>query len=181
MARKLISDTRSGVMDNLAALIEPAIPALRRYAWALLRDHDAADDLVQDTLEHAVRRWNLRRQDGDVRSWLFSIEHNLFVSAKRRWARRGVQVGLDEARAVPGAASPEQQVGIGDLLAGLDALPSDQRSAILLVGVEGLSYAQAAQALGVPVGTLMSRLSRGRERLQAYLETGQVPRLRRVK
>ncbi|ACL57705.1 RNA polymerase sigma factor [Methylobacterium nodulans] len=168
-------------MDELTALIAPHIPALRRYAWALLRDCDAADDLVQDTLEHAVRRWHLRRQDGDVRGWLFTIEHNLFVSFRRRWARRGVHVSLDEALAVPGAPGAEEQIGMGDLLAGLDVLPTEQRSAILLVGVEGLSYTQAARALAIPVGTLMSRLSRGRERLQAYLDTGQLPRLRRVK
>ncbi|WP_336490612.1 RNA polymerase sigma factor [Methylobacterium nigriterrae] len=168
-------------MDDLAALIEPHIPALRRYAWAMLHDPDAADDLVQDTLEHAVRRWQLRRQEGDVRGWLFTIEHNLFVSLKRRWARRGLHVSLDEALAVPGATAAEEQINMGDLLAGLDRLSIEQRSALLLVGVEGLSYAQAAQVLGIPVGTLMSRLSRGRERLQAYLDTGQAPRLRRVK
>jgi len=168
-------------MDELAAQIEPHIPALRRYAWALLHDHDTADDLVQDTLEHAVRRWHLRRQDGDVRGWLFTIEHNLFVSFRRRWARRGVHVSLDEALAVPGAPGAEDHLGMGDLLTGLGLLPTEQRSALLLVGVEGLSYAQAAQVLGIPVGTLMSRLSRGRERLQAYLDTGQPPHLRRVK
>src|SRR3954451_10877502 len=98
-------------MDEIAAAIKPHIPALRRYAWALLRDGDAADDLVQDTLEHAVRRWHLRRRNGDLRAWLFTIEHNLFVSCLRRWSRRGLRVSLDEASSVIGDAGPDGRVG----------------------------------------------------------------------
>jgi len=71
-------------MDEIAALLEPHIPALRRYAWALLRDGDAADDLVQDCLERALARWRLRRRDGNLRAWLFTIQRNLFLSGLRR-------------------------------------------------------------------------------------------------
>src|SRR3954465_6726724 len=110
-------------MDEIAAAIEPHIPALRRYAWALLRDGDAADDLVQDTLEHAVRRWHPRRRNGDLRAWLFTIEHNLFVSCLRRWSRRGLRVSLDEASGVIGDTGPDSRVELSDVLAGLDALP----------------------------------------------------------
>lgn len=168
--------------DEIAALLEPHIPALRRYAWALLRDDDAADDLVQDTLERAVSRWHLRRRNGDLRAWLFTIEHNLFVSCIRKWSRRGVRVGLDEA-AVTAAREPDQdsRMGLRDVLAGLDRLPDEQREVLLLVGVEDLSYEEAARVLGVPIGTVMSRLSRGRERLRIFLETGRSPNLRRVK
>jgi DNA-directed RNA polymerase specialized sigma24 family protein len=81
-------------MDHLAPLIEPHIPALRSYACALLHDRDDADDLVQCTLEHAVRGWHLRRPEGDVSVWLFTVEHNLFVSLRRRRARRGAHLAL---------------------------------------------------------------------------------------
>src|SRR5205085_5134439 len=123
--------------DEIADLIEPHIPALRRYAWALLRNDDAADDLVQDTLERAVSRWHLRRRNADLRAWLFAIEHNLFVSCIRKWSRRGVRVELDEA-AVAAAREPDQEgrMVLRDVLAGLDRLPDEQREVLLLVGVE---------------------------------------------
>lgn len=82
-------------MDELAALLEPQIPSLRRYAWALLRSEEAADDLVQDTLERAISRWHLRRRDGDLRAWLFTVQRNLFLTAMRQRARRGPHVGTD--------------------------------------------------------------------------------------
>jgi RNA polymerase sigma factor (sigma-70 family) len=167
--------------DEIAALIEPHIPALRRYAWALLRDDDAADDLVQDTLERAIARWHLRPRDGNMRAWLFAIEHNLFVSCIRRWSRRGVHVGMDEAAALCAGAPQEASSAMRDVLAAIDALPEEQRTTLLLVGVEDLSYEEAAHVMGVPIGTVMSRLSRGRERLRLLLETGRSPALRRVK
>ena len=83
-------------MADAEALLEPLIPALRRYAYALVRDHDAADDLVQDTLERALSRWTLRRRDGDLRAWLFTIQRNLHGSALRHGQRRGAHVELDE-------------------------------------------------------------------------------------
>ena len=168
--------------DEIAALIEPHIPALRRYAWALLRDDDAADDLVQDTLERSLSRWHLRRREGNLRACLFAIEHNLFVSRIRRWSRRGIRVGVEEAEASVGAeVDPEGRLALRDVLAGLDRLPQEQREVLLLVGVEDLSYDEAAQVLGIPLGTVMSRLSRGREKLRVYLETGRAPNLRRIK
>ena len=93
-------------MDEIAALIEPHIPALRRYAWALLRDHEAADDLVQDCLERAVARWRLRRSDGDLKAWLFAIQHNLFIDALRRRRREGLKVELEHAAEI---AAPGQE------------------------------------------------------------------------
>ena len=154
-------------MDEIAALLEPQIPALRRYAWALLRDREAADDLVQDTLERARRRWRLRRRDGDLRAWLFTIQRNLFLNAVRQRSRRGPQVGVEalDAGRAPGA-SRTATLGTRDVLAGLDALPEEQRSVLLLVGVEDLSYEEAAQVLGVPLGTVMSRLSRARAEIE---------------
>ena len=169
-------------MDEIASLLEPQIPTLRRYAWALLRDHEAADDLVQDTLERAISRWSQRRREGDLRAWLFTIQRNLFLNGVRQRRTRGTQVGeeaLNDLEA-PGA-SPESRSGLHDILAGLDALSEEQRSLLLLVGVEDLSYEEAAQALGIPLGTVMSRLSRARARLRDFMEHGRSTVLRRVK
>ena len=168
-------------MADAEALLEPLIPALRRYAYALLRDHDAADDLVQDTLERALSRWALRRSDGDLRAWLFTIQRNLYVSALRQGQRRGAHVELDEATTPSTAAQQQSGIEVQDILATLDQLPEEQKSLLLLVGVEDFSYDDAARIMGVPLGTVMSRLSRGRQRLRALLETGRTTLLRRVK
>jgi RNA polymerase sigma factor (sigma-70 family) len=169
-------------VNDVASLVEPHIPSLRRYAWALLRDDQAADDLVQDCLERAISRWYLRRRDGNLRAWLFAILHNLFISSRRTLARRGPHDPIDELANPPAAAGDPEQAAIWrDVLGALDALPEDQRAVILLVAVEDLSYADAARALGVPIGTVMSRLSRGRERLRRYIEGERPAALRRVK
>jgi RNA polymerase sigma-70 factor (ECF subfamily) len=168
-------------LDEIASLLEPQIPGLRRYAWALLRDGEAADDLVQDTLERAISHWNQRR-DGDLRAWLFAIQRNLFINGLRRRKARGTHVGEEALNDVPAPGmSPESHAGLHDVLKGLDALPEEQRSILLLVGVEDLSYEQAAQVLDIPLGTVMSRLSRARARLRAFMETGRGAALRRVK
>lgn len=169
-------------MDQRAALIEPLIPGLRRYARAWLRDESLADDLVQDCLERAIGSW--RRRHGDaVRPWLYAILHNLLVDHSRRAARRGTLVSIDVADGKELSVAPEQSAGIdhGDLMRSLDALPPDQRAAILLVSVEDLSYFEAAAIVNVPIGTLMSRLARGRDRLAGLLGAGERPKLRRVK
>lgn len=169
-------------MDEIAARLEPHIPALRRYAWALRRDHEGADDLVQDCLERAVGRWRMRRHDGDLRAWLFAILHNVFIDATRRRRREGLSVELSHAEELPAhGIEQEDRMAMRDILSCLDTLPLEQRAVILLVGVEDLSYDEAARVLGVPIGTVMSRLSRGRERLRGLLGTDQAPRLRRVK
>ncbi|MCB8823060.1 sigma-70 family RNA polymerase sigma factor [Microvirga rosea] len=169
-------------MDEIAALLEPLIPSLRRHAWALLRDSEMADDLVQDTLERAITRWASRKRDGNLKPWLFAIQHNLFIDRVRRQNRRGVQVGTEELGELASPdASPEEHTGLHDVLAALDSLPEEQRSVMLLVSVEDLSYEDAAKALAIPVGTVMSRLSRARERMRRYLETGRATVLRRVK
>ena len=168
--------------DTTAAAIEPHIPALRRYAWALLREREAADDLVQDCLERAVSRWHLRRRDADLRAWLFAIQRNLFVSGLRSHNRRGGVAGLDEAADQPSPeAAPDRHLMARDALTLLGHLPEEQRSLLLLVGVEDLSYGDAARVFGVPVGTIMSRLSRARERLRRLIDQGEPVALRRVK
>jgi RNA polymerase sigma-70 factor (ECF subfamily) len=168
--------------EAMAALIEPHIPGLRRFAWALLRDAEAADDLVQDCLERAVSRWHLRRQEGSTKAWLFAILHNLFVSGRRGAARRGPSLPLHEVGAGgpvladPAAATAaEGRLLWLDVLAALEALPEEQRAVLLLVGVEDFSYEAAARLTGVPIGTVMSRLSRGRERLRRLLDGEEAP------
>jgi RNA polymerase sigma factor (sigma-70 family) len=169
-------------MDEIAALIEPHIPALRRYAWALLRDGEAADDLVQDCLERAVARWRSRRRDGDLKAWLFAIQHNLFIDGLRRKRRELLRVDEDLSGIAEPGIEQESRAALRDILACLDALPVEQRSVVLLVGVEDLSYEEAARVLAIPIGTVMSRLSRGREKLRRMLDGGGVqPVLRRVK
>ena len=158
-------------MASIAAL-EPLIPALRRYASAMLRDRDLADDLVQDCLERAIGQWDSRRQEENTRQWVFAIAHNLIANRLRQQARRGTHLDIadvaESALMVP--APQEHRVRHGELMAALAALPEEQRSVLLLVSVEELSNAEAARALGIPIGTVMSRLSRGRERLQRALD-----------
>lgn len=167
-------------MPKAALWIESHIPALRRYAWALVRRSDAADDLVQDCLERALSRADTFRAEGEMRAWLFSILHNLFVSERRRAARRRL-VGLDEAPEIAVSGGQESAVRMREVFAAIEILPDEQRAVLLLVGVEDLSYDEAARVLDVPVGTVMSRLSRGRERLRRALADKPHERLRVVR
>lgn len=158
-------------MKDMLLQGEPLIPALRRYARALVRNRANADDLVQDCLERAVSRWYQRR-DGDVRAWLFTILHNLAVSQFRQSATRGRHVPIDETNEADfgEAAGQERKLMCQDVLNELARLPEDQRAVLLLIAVEDLSYSDAAKVLSIPVGTVMSRLSRARERLQQEIE-----------
>ncbi|TWB63288.1 sigma-70 family RNA polymerase sigma factor [Nitrospirillum viridazoti] len=160
-------------MNDMMLLIEPLIPPLRRYARALVKDHATADDLVQDCLERAITRWHQRRQDGDARTWLFTILHNLAVSHMRQNRRRGSHVtlddGVDEAM-IARPATQEDALHHADVMQALQTLPEDQRSVLLLVSVEDLTYAEAARVLDIPIGTVMSRLARAREKLLQKME-----------
>jgi RNA polymerase sigma factor (sigma-70 family) len=158
-------------MNDMLLQVEPLIPALRRYARALMRNPASADDLVQDCLERAVSRWHQRRE-GNTRAWLFTILHNLAVNQFRQSATRGKHVTIDETNENDFGqdAVQEQKLMYRDVLNKLAKLPEDQRTVLLLVAVEDLSYAEAAKVLNIPIGTVMSRLSRARERLQQDLE-----------
>jgi RNA polymerase sigma-70 factor, ECF subfamily len=147
--------------------IEAEIPRLRRYARALTRDLIAADDLVQECLTRALSKLHLWQQGTDLRAWLFTILHNQYINHVRRTAREGTAVGLSEREPLL-ARAPHQgsQLELRDLERAIAKLPRTQRSVILLVGLEGMSYGEVATALGVPVGTIRSRLSRGREALR---------------
>lgn len=158
-------------MDDMLAQVEPMIPALRRYARGLVRDVETADDIVQDCLEKIVGNWHRRRND-DPRSWMFAILHNLAVNKIRQMQRRGKNVPIEDVPATndTGAPTQEQTVFSHDVIAAIERLPHDQRSILLLISVEDLTYAEAAEVLGVPIGTVMSRLSRAREQLRILLE-----------
>lgn len=156
------------------------IPRLRRYARALVGDRMLADDLVQDTLERALAKYHLWRPGSDLRAWLFSIMHSVFVNQVR--ARKPLAAALDDNRDRSAAAEGAERLEIRDLEVALAQLPEEQRAVVLLVGLEELSYADAARALGVPIGTVMSRLARGRERLRQLMSGARAtPTLKVVK
>ncbi|HXH04222.1 MAG TPA: RNA polymerase sigma factor [Candidatus Competibacteraceae bacterium] len=145
------------------------IPRLRRYARALVGERAAADDLVQDTLERAWNKFSLWRRGGDLRAWLFGIMHNLYVDQRRK-AALPTQPLDDEALAVPTRAAQSDPLEVHDLENALRALPDEQREILLLVALEQMTYEEVARTLGIPLGTVMSRLSRGRAKLRALLE-----------
>lgn len=160
--------------------LQAQVPRLRRYARALTGNREAADDLTQDTLERA---WNKRGLWDDqpvadasappsLRAWLYTVMHNVFINSTRR--KRPVEslddLAQPEAALGAAAASAETHAALRDLQRALLQLSDEQREVVLLVGLEQLTYAEAAQALGVPIGTVMSRLSRGRERLRDLLD-----------
>jgi len=156
--------------------IEATIPALRRYARALTHNADIADDLVQDTLVRALRSEHLFH-GGDVRSWLYTILTNLNRNRLRSLARRPTLTPIDDNDA-PDMAGPE--AGGRDVERALGSLADDQRAALLLVVLEGMTYREVAEIQGVPIGTVMSRLARARVQIKSYLD-GERPVLRRVK
>jgi RNA polymerase sigma-70 factor (ECF subfamily) len=158
-------------VDSRAILAE--MPRLRRYARAMLGDRAAADDLVQDTLERAWSRFAQWRPGSDLRAWLFGIMHNLRVDQLRRGGLPTHSLD-DEAGDVPTRATQSDQLEVMDLESALRQLPDEQREVLLLVALEEMSYAEIAAALGIPIGTVMSRLSRGRERLRQIME-GRMP------
>ena len=172
--------TQQGIAGDIAA----EIPRLRRYAHVLLRDSIAAEDLVQDSLERAISRQTLFQPGTNLRAWLFTIMHNLHVNAVIK-ARRTPTAGItdDIADSHRSAVAPSQGDGLmlRDLERALGKLTEEQRAVVLLVGVEGLTYAESAAVLDVPVGTVMSRLARGRTRLRSLMngedrtETGKEP------
>ena len=152
---------------NRAQVVEQ-LPGLRRYARALTGNAWAADDLVQDTLERACRKWLLWRGGSDLRAWLFTLMHNLYLNQRRTLVP--VQALDDEALAfVAGAADVAGDTAI-DLDRCLQRLPAEQRAVLLLVTLEDMAYADVARVLGIPVGTVMSRLSRARSRMRDLMD-----------
>ena len=160
-------------MNDFTRRLEAEIPRLRRYARALTRDVSRADDLVQSCLTRAVAKQHLWQPGTDLRAWLFTILHNQHVNDVRRSVREGVNVAVEEMAPVLTIQSNALDVlQLRDLEAAIAKLPQEQRQVILLVGLEGMRYEEVALILGVPVGTVRSRLSRGRDQLRRLMDMG---------
>ena len=155
-------------MSDHARLITQQIPRLRRYARALTGERAAADDLVQDTLERALSRFHLWRRGSDLRAWLFTIMHNIFINQVRSRSRYPHEPFDEPAADAMHYREPDWSE-LRDIGAALARLPAEQRTVVLLVGLEQFTYEEAARVLEVPIGTVMSRLSRARERLRVLL------------
>jgi RNA polymerase sigma-70 factor (ECF subfamily) len=156
-------------VNEFGTQITELIPRLRRYARALTGERSVADDLVQDTLERAWNKLHLWRRGSDLRAWLFTIMHNTYVNQVRARSSAAVLPLDEEAFEMPARATQTDLLEIRDLEAALRRLPDDQREVLLLIALERLTYDEAAKTLGIPIGTVMSRLSRARERLRLIL------------
>lgn len=157
-------------MDDFGLQIEAEIPGLRRYALALVGDGPRADDLVQDCLERAWERKHLWKGEGSMRAWLFTILHNLHANAARKFNTGPRLVPLEKDGQAPSvrAAQPDA-LEVDEVMNAVARLPENQREVILLAGMERVRYEQIAEILGIPLGTVMSRLFRGREKLRQML------------
>ena len=169
-------------MDDVKWLMAREIPRLRRYARSLTGDSDSADDLVQDCLERAIRKRHLWRRHGSIRNWLYRVLYNVFLN-RIQGDRSRRHVPLDRVDGVLiTPARQEQEIECKDIVSAMQNLPDEQRAAIALTALEGLSYDEAAEVLDVPIGTLRSRLFRGRDKLrELYEEPPLRTPLRRVK
>lgn len=169
-------------MQQFLTEIEGSVPALRRYARSLTRNADRADDLVQDCIERAIRKQGLWRPTAPLQSWLFRMLLNIYRNDLRRDRRRGDQIPIDGMLVEPSIAPAQPgRIALGEISRAIDTLPHDQREALLLVVLEGMSYSEAAEILTIPIGTLMSRLGRARAALRSLTGTADEPRLRTVK
>ena len=158
-------------MSQFHRLVEREIPRLRRYARALTRRADRADDLVQETLVRAIAKSDLWQAGTDIRAWLFTIMHNQHVNMVRRAMRDDATVDIEQMSfSLMAITDPTASRQLRELDTALARLPAEQREVILLVGLEGMSYEAAAQILEVPVGTVRSRLSRGRDALRQLMD-----------
>ena len=170
----------SDIMSDFARLLEDQIPRLRRYARALTRDSTRADDLVQSCLVRALAKQHLWEPGTDLRAWLFTILHNQHVNDRRSALRESVCISGEASVPIPAAPNAIASLELRDLERAMTILPKEQRQVILLVGLEGMRYEEVARILDVPVGTVRSRLSRGRRMLRRIMEggLGMIPRER---
>ena len=158
-------------MKDFGSLLEHEIPRLRRYARALTRDATRADDLVQSCLLRALAKSHLWQPGTDLRAWLFTILHNQHVNDVRRAVREGINIPVEDV--APMLTVPSTQgasLQLRDLERAMERLPEEQRQVLLLVGLEGMRYEEVATVLDVPVGTVRSRLSRGRDMLRYLMD-----------
>lgn len=160
-------------MNELDEQLRSLLPHLRRFALCLTREPTSADDLVQNTLERALSRWGSKHADGDLRAWLFSILYRQFVDGHRR-SKRYARMLEDLGGGDETAPSVERTLMARSTLEAFNQLPVEQRALLVSISVEGMSYQEAADALGIPIGTVMSRLSRARQALRRLSE-GEAP------
>jgi RNA polymerase sigma-70 factor, ECF subfamily len=155
-------------MSDFSCLLEAEIPPLRRYARALLRDTSRADDLIQDTLLRALAKQHLWQPGTNLRAWLFTLMHNLHVNVVRQSVREGAMIDVDDVSAdLVANTDPTAARQLRELEEAIARLPVEQRQVLLLIGLEGVRYDEAAVILGIPLGTVRSRLSRARDALRA--------------
>jgi RNA polymerase sigma-70 factor, ECF subfamily len=160
----------SAIDQGLQRQIEALIPRLRRYARALVRDSVTADDLVQDCLTRALRKIHLWQEGTDLRAWLFTILHNQHISLARRAARERNHLELKRDYLELALSSAQTaRLDLHDLDRAITKLPDEQRAVLLLIGLEGMQYDEVATVLNLPVGTVRSRLSRGRKTLRILI------------
>jgi RNA polymerase sigma-70 factor, ECF subfamily len=160
-------------MSDIGRLLGPQLSGLRRYARALTRDNARADDLVQTCFAHALAKQHLWREGSNLRAWLYTVLHNEHVSQIRRYARERDRLPTADIKPamLPGS-DPETSYRLAELATALEKLSSAHREAVLLVGLRGGSYDQVAEILDIPVGTVRSRVSRGREHLRNLTDEG---------
>jgi RNA polymerase sigma-70 factor (ECF subfamily) len=156
-------------LNEFTARVNELIPRLRRYARALTGERGAADDLVQDTLERAWTKLHLWRSGSDLRAWLFTIMHNVHVNQVRSRASKAMVPLDDDMPDAPVRATQADMLEVRDIDSALQRLPVEQREVVLLIALEHMSYQETADALGIPIGTVMSRLARARDRLRIAL------------
>ena len=178
-----VTITRSGQLLTVfnASIIE-LIPRLRRYAWALVGNREAADELVQDTLARAIDKQRLWHRDKKLRSWLFTIMHNIYVNNMIRDSRKSAVEILDGDSARHRAGnSTEAHAEFLQVCDAIQKLPDEQRQVVLLVGLEQLGYSEVASILKLPIGTVTSRLARGRAQLRTMIEGKSAINLKQIK
>lgn len=157
-------------MTEFAGLLEAQLPRLRRYARALTRDPSCADDLIQDTLVRALAKQHLYQDGTNLRAWLFTLMHNQHVNNARRNVREDNSLDVDTVAAhLVAVTDPTASRQLRELDEAIGKLAMEQRQVILLIGLEGMSYEETAAILDVPIGTVRSRLSRGREALRRLM------------
>jgi RNA polymerase sigma-70 factor, ECF subfamily len=182
IGRSLMTSKEDLALPETGPMLTLHVAALRRYAYALERNREEADDLVQECLARAIARTSAWSEVRNVRAYLFTILHNLHVDRVARGRNAGTQVPLESVEhKLMSRPQQEESLRIRDLERALRILPDDYRKAVLLVGLEGMSYQEAATTLGVPIGTIMSRLSRGREALRQLMANEAQTKLRLVK
>lgn len=158
-------------MAEFGEMVSEHIPNLRRYARVLVRDAIHAEDLVQDCLERAISREHLWREGTNLRAWLFTILHNLYINQYLRHGSVNTMVPLMEEHAhMSCPARQYHSVTLKDLARAFDHLPEQEQQVVVMVGLDGMQYEDAAEALGVPMGTVKSRLSRARRRLRRLMD-----------